>query len=175
MITALYCRPKSVYSQIPGVDVWTEKRDATKWQGGTPCIAHPPCRAWGKYKTWAKPRPGEKELALLAVQQVRQNSGILEHPLGSGLFSEANLPKPKDLPDEYGGYTVLVSQGAFGHRADKPTLLYCCGVRLPPIPARPEKQYHSVELMGRAERERTPVLFATWLVSALAASSRPTN
>jgi hypothetical protein len=130
-----------------------------------PAIAHPPCRAWGKYAYKAKPEPGEKELAPVAVQQIRENSGVLEHPVGSSLWSELALPLPGDPPDEYGGYTVQLNQSDFGHRAQKATRLYVVRMELPP---RPLLRLASVpvENMGRPERESTPLLFATWLASA---------
>lgn len=167
MVAALYVRSTSVYSLIPGVDCWDQKRDARLWPGGAPCIAHPPCRAWGKYASWAKPAPGEKDLAFLAIDQVRLNGGILEHPVGSALWVQAGLPSPGEPPDMFGGYTVRVLQRDFGHRAEKATLLYCCGVDLPPLPPQRHGPIVPVEHMGRAERERTPLLFATWLVSAV--------
>lgn len=167
MIAALYVRDNSIYKSIPGVDAWTKGRDARNYPGGFPVIAHPPCRAWGKFSWKAKAEPGEKELAILAVQQVRENAGILEHPVGSALFKELELPLPGDPPDQYGGKTVKVSQQDFGHRAIKDTYLYYCGVELLPLPPKATGEPIPVEFMGRPERERTPLLFATWLVSSI--------
>lgn len=165
-VAVLYARERSIYHSLPGVDVWTKSRDATKWKGGAPCVAHPPCRSWGKYAYKAKPEPGERELAILAVHQVRQNCGILEHPVGSALWREARLPPPGCV-DQFGGFTVKVNQCDFGHRALKPTLLYCVGVTLPDLPE-PMPPITTIEKMCKAERERTPLLFASWLLSAAA-------
>jgi hypothetical protein len=164
-IAALYVRDGSTYSQILGVDCWPRSRDARLWPGGAPAIAHPPCRAWGKYKSWAKPDPGERELAPFAVQQVRRNRGVVEHPVGSALWSELALPLPGDPPDDWGGYSVCINQADFGHRGLKPTLLYCVGVTLPPVPCA-RSAVVPVEKMGRPERERTPILLAVWLAAA---------
>lgn len=71
VVTVLFARTDSNYKKLPGVDVWDKERNALNWPGGTPVIAHPPCRAWGRLRQFAKPEEGEKEYALWAVKQVR--------------------------------------------------------------------------------------------------------
>lgn len=172
-VAVLYARERSVYHSISGLDVWTKARDATNWPGGVPCVAHPPCRAWGKLAPFAKPAPGERDLAFLAVEQVRRNSGVLEHPVGSRLWREAALPDVGSV-DPYGGFTVKLNQCDFGHRALKPTLLYCVGVSLPPMPE-PSPPITTVERMCKSERESTPIAFAAWLVQAALTASLATE
>jgi hypothetical protein len=46
-VAVLFARSDSHYKALPGVDVWDSERDARKWLGGSPVVAHPPCRAWG--------------------------------------------------------------------------------------------------------------------------------
>jgi hypothetical protein len=46
-VAVLFARADSIYKTLAGCDVWDEARDALKWPGGAPIIAHPPCRAWG--------------------------------------------------------------------------------------------------------------------------------
>lgn len=168
MIAALYVRERSVYHAFPGVLPYPASKDATTYEGPYPVVSHPPCRAWGRYRHKAKPAPGEKELGLLAVRQVRQFGGVLEHPAFSTLFAVAGLPSPSGLPDEYGGRTYHVFQGDFGHRALKPTWLYCVGVALPHVePSQKDREFIPVENMGKAERERTPFAFASFLISAI--------
>lgn len=60
-IAVLFARADSIYREIDGCDVWDFARDARKWPGGSQVIAHPPCRAWGRLRTFANPRPDEKD------------------------------------------------------------------------------------------------------------------
>jgi hypothetical protein len=78
-VSALYVRKDSVYKSL-GVDCWDIERDATKWPGGNPIIAHPPCRAWGQLSHFANPRPGEKELAIKAIELIREWGGGIGAP-----------------------------------------------------------------------------------------------
>jgi hypothetical protein len=79
-VAVLFAREDSIYKTMPNVDVWDAARNALNWQGGCPVIAHPPCRAWGRLRHFAKPVDGEKDLARWAVAQVRKWGGVLEHP-----------------------------------------------------------------------------------------------
>lgn len=92
MITVLFARDDSRYKDFSVYDVYDINRDARTFCKKMPVIAHPPCRAWGMLSHMANPREGEKQLAYLALAQVRLNGGILEHPAGSRLWKEAPLP-----------------------------------------------------------------------------------
>jgi hypothetical protein len=138
MISVLFVRRDSAYKRNPALDVYDADRDALTFKGENPVIAHPPCRSWGKLAHMAKPREGERELALWAVDRVRANGGILEHPKGSRLWREANLPIGDEI-DEYGGFTLEVDQYDFGHVAPKKTLLYIVGISRDKLPALPPK------------------------------------
>ena len=70
-VAALFVRSDSIYKSLPGVDCFDIERDALTFPGGKPVVCHPPCRAWGVLRKFAKPRPGEKALAPWAVNQVR--------------------------------------------------------------------------------------------------------
>lgn len=169
MIAVLFARRDSVYKSMPGLDVYDIDRDARSWAGGHPCIAHPPCRAWGNWQWKAKPRPDEKQLAVWAVGQIRANGGILEHPSTSKLWPDQSLPAPGAGRDEWGGWTLEVFQSQWGHRALKKTRLYIVGAGpddLPAIPPQMGLVFKPVVLMGRDEREKTPTAFAAWLVDA---------
>jgi len=74
-VAVLFARRDSIYKTMPDCDVWDIERDARKWPGGCPVVAHPPCRAWGQLSHMANPRPDEKELAIFAVDQVRKFGG----------------------------------------------------------------------------------------------------
>ena len=174
MISVLFVRQRSVYKRM-GVDCFDEQRDAMEFCGDWPVVAHPPCRAWGRLKYFAKPNPGEKDLARFAVRVVRENGGVLEHPAGSSLWRDMNLPRPHEGFDVHGGFTLPISQLLFGHRGEKATWLYVCGVSFEDLPkpqlnlAMVEK---SVQSMGKAERESTPDLMASWLVEVAASCKR---
>lgn len=177
-VAVLFARADSIYKAIPGCDVYDIDRDARNFAGGVPVVAHPPCRAWGRLRQFAKPRPDEKQLALWAVDQVRAFGGVLEHPVSSRLWREKPLPEPGEI-DAWGGWTLVVSQFWWGHKADKLTRLYICGIspdQLPPIPYRMgeashviasskarQKQRYRPEVTKR-EREATPHALAVWLV-----------
>ena len=177
-VAVLFARADSVYKTLPGCDVWDIERDARKWPGGSPVVAHPPCRAWASLRHHAKPREGEKDLALLAIKRVRQCGGVLEHPLFSTLWKVAGLPEPGQR-DEFGGWTLIVDQNWFGHRARKRTRLYIVGcepVDIPAMPLRLGEATHTVGLWSgrdkancrpsitKPEFEGTPLEFAAWLV-----------
>ena len=195
MISILFARSDSNYKSLPDVDVWDAERDARTWPGGNPVVAHPPCRAWGRLRHFAKPRPDEKALAFFAVDQVRKWGGVLEHPASSTLWPAAGLPAPGQR-DDFGGWTLGVNQHWWGHRAEKKTLLYICGVEpcdIPPLPLKLGESECVIRLdkrrpdgshirkgdpdwrrpLNQAEREHTPPDFAVWLVE-LARRCRPT-
>jgi len=176
-VAILFAREDSIYKSMSGCDVYDIKRDGLTFPGQIPVVAHPPCRAWGRLRYFAKPRPGEKELALFAVDKVRECGGVLEHPSGSSLWAEKALPDPGST-DQFGGFTIRVNQHWWGHKATKSTLLYICGVdpaRVPPAPLVFSSPTHVVAQCSRsakrrpelskADRERTPPEFAKFLVN----------
>jgi hypothetical protein len=174
-VAALFVRADSVYKTMPGVDAWDMERDARLWPGGCPVVAHPPCRAWGRLRAFANPRPDEKDLARWSVAQVRCWGGVLEHPAASTLWADQGLPAPGRF-DAVGGWTLPIHQHWFGHRAEKSTLLYIVGVAPRDVPAmalRIDEPTHVVQSRKRsdyrphitkAEREHTPPDLAAWLV-----------
>lgn len=175
VVSVLFARGDSVYKTLQNCDVWDSERDARKWQGGTPIVAHPPCRAWGRLRHFAKPRADEKDLALFAVEQIRKYGGVLEHPEASTLWAAAKLPKPGDR-DQWGGWTLPVKQFWWGHEADKKTWLYICGVEPKDAPLIPLKLGYAPKVVATSkrgvgrrpeiskfDRERTPPCFAEWL------------
>ncbi len=179
-VAVLFARADSVYKTLIGCDVYDAERDALTFAGSAPVVAHPPCRAWSRLRTFAKPRAGEKELALWAVDLVRRNGGVLEHPSGSSLFRERALPQPGSSDrDAFGGWVLPVSQKWWGHRAEKRTLLYIVGCDPRDIPSVPVvlgeaervcgacssvDRSRARKEIGPSERERTPAAFAEWLV-----------
>ena len=178
-VAVLFARKNSIYKNLTGCNVYDKDWDALTFKGRMPIVAHPPCRAWGRLRYFAKPLPGEKEFAIWAVDQVQKNGGILEHPTGSKLWHACNLPKPLCGQDQYGGFTLQLDQFWFGHRAKKSTWLYICGVEYKKIPAIPLVFGEATHVISsstkknkakrkpevkRWERESTPIEFAKWLV-----------
>lgn len=182
-IAALFVRKDSIYKSIPGVDCWDVMRNARYWPGGCPLIAHPPCSQWGEMSHMSNSDPEEKALAILAIEFIRAWGGVLEHPKKSKLWPALSLPAPGEC-DEWGGWTLEVSQWWWGHQAEKKTRLYIAGCRreeipeIPPIPeGRPpciigksgrkrcgNRKPKDRPEVSRAEREHTPPKFASWLV-----------
>ena len=194
-VAALYVDTASgPYPGMPGVECWGRAsklgdqidwlappdRDATKYEGPMPVVAHPPCGPWGLFAWNYKGGEGDREAGLIAVEQVEQWGGVLEHPAKSQLWKAAGLPRPKDPPkmmqDGRLGWTVEVNQCDWGHKAQKPTWLYVVGAPgLPPMPE-PREATHVFVLLAtstkpelpKRERHLTPPAFAQWL-AALAA------
>lgn len=172
-VAALFVRSDTVYRSL-GADCWDVERNAVCYAGPGPVVAHPPCRAWGRLRKLAKPRPDEKDLAVFAVECVRRFGGVLEHPYGSTLWPYCGLPGPKAPPDEFGGFTVVVDQGWWGHAAPKPTYLYIVGMtrgQLEEFPVQLLRAAGRTLLLCPADRERTPVEFARFLLRTAGACS----
>lgn len=146
MIAALYVLSDGPYN-IPGIDLWDAQRDARKYRGPYPVIAHPPCERWGRYWGGGPMLHGTSKQKLLgddegcfahALWAVRTFGGVLEHPEASHAFHFYGLPIPKftgewTSPDRYGGRSCCVAQGNYGHRAQKMTWLYGVDIRFPEL------------------------------------------
>lgn len=178
MVAVLYARADSNYKLLPDADVWDAERDARRWPGGMPVVAHPPCRTWGRLRHFSTAPAEEMELARHAARMVRAHGGVLEHPAHSTLWTDMGLPVP-GRRDEHGGWTLPVEQHWWGHRATKPTWLYVCGCEpqdVPPVPLRLGEGTHVVKRdrrhnghnrdkkhLTKPEREHTPMEFAKFL------------
>lgn len=133
MIAALFVEKNGPYANLPGVDVWDIERDARKYNGPWPVVAHPPCERWGRYWSGGPSAKVRRELGddggcfAAALDAVRRFGGVLEHPAHSHAFKEFGLGKPigdwKKSP--FGlGFICHVEQGHYGHAARKATWLY---------------------------------------------------
>lgn len=194
MIAALYVMADGPYSGLPDVEVWDEQRDARKYTGPYRVVAHPPCERWGRY--WhggpsarvRRVKGDDGGCFAAALVAVRKYGGILEHPAASAAWEAFGLNKPPRSggwvnADFGGGWTCCVDQEHYGHRAQKATWLYACGVPLPSLRwgkgvsrIRLDDGYHSAEELRRTirtgicqrlskrERLETPVAFRDLLV-----------
>ncbi len=84
------------------VDAWMVDRDARKYDGPWPVVAHPPCERFGRY--WSGgPNPSAKRRELgddggcfeAALASVRRFGGVLEHPEASHAFRLFGLRRPE--------------------------------------------------------------------------------
>lgn len=149
MIAALYVQKDGCYYGLPGVDPWDQERDARKYAGPWPVVAHPPCQRWGRFwagqPLWIK-RTGQRKVKgddagcfKAALAAVRRYGGVLEHPAGSHAWAHFGLNRPDRYggwvaADMLGGWTCQVEQGRYGHYARKPTWLLVYGIAPQDLP-----------------------------------------
>jgi hypothetical protein len=146
MIAALFVEKDGCYFGLPDVDPWDEARDARKYAGPWPVVAHPPCERWGRmwFGSPRKPDPqkyplgGDGGCFASALMAVRNWGGVLEHPEASKAWDHFGLMRPPRAggwvkADNFGGWTCCVEQGHYGHAGRKATWLYASGVDLPSL------------------------------------------
>lgn len=184
-VSVLYVDPRGPYPKLVA-DWWDEARDARNYSGPNPVVAHPPCGAWGDMAHLYTRL--DKDLAPIAVDQVRQFGGVLEHPRNSKLIDAMRLPRPGELPDVAGGTTWDVEQVSWGHVCRKPTRLYFVRVPRSLIAStlrfggdpthqiwgsKRSPRHRALKGTHTALRRRTPVAFAEWLIELAAQARRP--
>lgn len=197
-VVALYVDPRGPY---PGLvaDWYDAARDARRYDGPLPVVAHPPCGPWGRLRHLS--RKDSPRLAIHAVEQVQRWGGVLEHPADSQLWAYCDLPRVRAPADEHGGFTVEVCQVEWGHVARKRTWLYVVGVPRealtpPPMPGRSPTHWVSgrrtpfpgtcrssrpgvmppgIKVCSAQQRRRTPPAFAEWLLALAAQARRVTH
>ena len=182
-IAALFVQSNGIYSNAPNVEIWDESRDARKYPGDHPVIAHPPCQLWGNlafvnYARWGgdhnKPK-NDGNCFQSALNSVHRWCGVLEHPASTRAFAEYGLPEPKSIGWQKcldGGWVCEVWQSAYGHRANKKTWLYYFGGE-PPLPLRWERPIGTHQIgfydqrgknknkptLSKKEANATPIMF----------------
>jgi len=153
-VAALYVHRGGAYYGLPDVDPWDVSRDARRYAGPDPVVAHPPCQRWGRY--WyggpsARPRlnldlfgpvshAARREKGddggcfAAALEAVERWSGVLEHPEASAAWARFELaapPRAGSWVRTRVGWACCVEQGHYGHRARKATWLYAVTARPP--------------------------------------------
>lgn len=190
MIAALFVSRRGPYWDRPGVDAWDEKRDARKYDGSHPVVAHPPCGRWCQMAKLVEARYGYKAgedggCFESALANVLRCGGVLEHPAFTKAWERYGLVAPQGhfwQRTVMGYWVCQVSQCAYGCRARKLTWLLYSG-DVPPA----ELDWSTPEHTGRvggcenrglgapriysAEASRTPEPFAQELID-LATNSR---
>ncbi len=172
MIAALYVARNGAYWGLPDVDPWDEARDARKYNGPWPVVAHSPCQRWGRMwfgQPLAISRGAERKRKgddggcfAHALWAVRTFGGVLEHPHGSHAWEHFGLREPprgggwveSGLADLW---TCCVEQGRYGHYARKPTWLAAAKCDLPDLDwgeSKPRYDPAVVERMGLKRAKR---------------------
>lgn len=129
VIAVLFAMQDGCYSVVNGVDLWHKERDARKYNGPHPVIAHPPCQLWGKfakinYKRWGGEhnRPGNDGGCFeFALASVNNYGGVLEHPTYSYAWQQYGLERPiaTGWTESVDGFVCEINQASYGHRATK--------------------------------------------------------
>jgi len=137
-VAALFVDPRGIYSDAEGVDPWGIDRDARRYDGPHPVVAHPPCSRWCALAGLVEARYGHKRgddggCFASALANVRRCGGVLEHPAFSKAWDVFDLPTPPPGDRGWargldGGWTCRVDQAHYGHVARKSTWLYAYGV-----------------------------------------------
>jgi len=190
-VAALYVDPRGPYPKLPAVECWDERRDARRYRGPHPVVAHPPCARWCKLAKFVEAAHGTPVGADggtfgLALAAVRRFGGVLEHPAWSLAWDHFGLTHPLSYRwtrTREGEWVCSVAQAAWGHEARKQTWILLVGAE-PPDDTRWEKPrgtkamtYFSQRHPGDFNRSRshaermssaavhiTPPAFAEWLV-----------
>lgn len=198
-IAALFVATNGPYFNLPNVDPWDETRDARRYEGPYPVISHPPCERWGRYwfggpSVKVRRKMGDDgDCFKSALESVRRYGGIIEHPAASHAWKHFGLGRP--LAEGWAraadgiGWHCQVSQGHYGHPAEKKTWLYVVTpepTRLPdlkwgPCPGlmRLDEGFHSkeerkaaraagkkpIKRLSQKQKIHTPEAFRTLLIS----------
>lgn len=189
-IAALYVQTNGAYFNLPGVDLWDEKRDARKYQGPHPVVAHPPCARWCRLAGLVEARWGHKRgedggCFRAALDAVNKYGGVLEHPAYTDAWKAFGIARPPRQggwaparplitgpADGMEAYTCHVEQGRYGHMAKKATWLYAVvpdASMLPELkwgsdPDQRSKARRVVEHQSKRQRNATPSEFRDLLL-----------
>jgi len=85
-VAVLWVCQGSLYYTLPGVDCWGLDRDANKYPGPHPIVAHPPCGPWGQFK-WRCFKQSPQD-GINAIELVHKYGGVIEQPRGSTLYRD---------------------------------------------------------------------------------------
>jgi len=159
VIAALFVQRDGAYYGLPDVDPWDEARDARKYPGPHPVVAHPPCSRWCRLAGLVEARWGYKRgedggCFASALGSVRTWGGVLEHPAYSDAWA------------------------TYGHRAKKATWLYAYGITPPPLrwSATPDNAVtaYVTDGGGRVKHGKKPPALVSWCGNRIASGeTRP--
>lgn len=197
-VAVLFAATRGVYADLPGVEIWDEARDARRYAGPHPVVAHPPCQRWSVLAPLVESVHGYKVgddggCFEAALEAVRTFGGVLEHPAQSIAWPTFGLPEPQTVEGWTGGFdggwSAYVEQGRYGLAVRKATWLYAYGVDLPALrwgrAAAGDENYVAAwrasaryleqgkRRIGTAEAETTPVAFRDELLAIARSASSP--
>lgn len=190
-VAALFVERGGVYWNLPGVDPWDEERDARKYPGPHPVVAHPPCQLWVNFAALNFKRYGGEHnrpgndggCFAAALAAVRRYGGVLEHPADSNAWKAFGLTRPLPRGGWYNGdgtWVCEVWQSAYGHLARKRTWLLYVGERPPQLDWRRLPGTHQVgwfdrikPTLSKREASRTPPAFRDALLGLARSTSPP--
>jgi len=194
VIAALYVAAGGCYTDLPGVDAWTEDRDARLYDGPWPVVAHPPCARWSVLAYSVRARYGyeigdDGGCFAHALSCIRKFGGVLEHPARSIAFGRFQLGRPAPhhwQRNLWGDWVTQASQTAYGHKAQKRTWLVFhspTGRQPPELDWREYEATHQVSYgkrddgtywlppLSKVQSKATPIPFRDLLIS-MARSAR---
>ncbi len=182
-VAALFVETDGAYFGLRGVEPYDVTRDARRYRGSLPVVAHPPCERWGRYWSGGPSVSERRKLGddggcfRAALAAVRRCGGVLEHPEASHAFERFGLARPTwragwiDAGDGR-GQVCCVAQGNYGHRARKLTWLYAVGVELleldwsiPAPRSRLDHGFHSAAERRARARVVAPIVNASRLTT----------
>lgn len=143
MIAALFVATGGPYFGLPDVDPWDATRDARRYGGPHPVVAHPPCERWGRY-WFGGPSVRERKVKgddggcfAAALAAVRRFGGVIEHPAATHAYAHFGINRPPSsgwaAAGDGIGFVCSVEQGNYGHKARKATWLYAVASDLPEL------------------------------------------
>ena len=186
-IAALFVQGDGCYSGLPHVDPWCKARDARKYRGPHPVVAHPPCQLWGamaavNYARWGGEhnQPGnDSGCFAFALDAVNFFGGVLEHPAKTRAWAKFGIVKPTQSGWQASGkgWVCEVWQSSYGHRANKATWLYYVGSN-PPFDLNWQRPTGTHQIgfhdqrgkdrnkptLGKREANATPIAFRDTLI-----------
>lgn len=181
MVAALFVETNGIYFGLPNVDPWDEPRDARRYAGPHPVVAHPPCDRWHQLsavnnKRWGYTINEDGGCFSAALEAVRSYGGVLEHPAESRAFKFHGIPEPVADGWQFtidGDWVTEIWQSSYGHRARKRTWLLYHGRSAPPVLEwRRTAGTHQIGFfdqkrpqLPKAERAATPKLFRDLLIN----------
>lgn len=145
-VAALYVETQGAYFNQPNVDPWDEQRDARKYEGDLPVVAHPPCQRWGRYWHGSPRKPHQFKMGdddgcfKAALATIKRVGGVIEHPADSHAWAHFGIKKPPrsggwvDAGVGPNSWTCCVYQGHYGHFSGKATWLLVVGVAFENLP-----------------------------------------